>query len=116
MDMYLRGPEFSQCKLLVYWKVPIKGYEAIVYYSDETRKTIVSNDIRFGLNKLLVLLMEAKRFDMIARAILYHRPTNSELLKVEEAKLSFLAPNLPEEIWKVIIESPLRPLLFEKDG
>lgn len=115
MAMYYRETKHSQCKLLVYWLEPINGYEAMTYYSFETPSTIANKDIRFGLHRLLILLCEPDRWSKIARATLYYRPTDTIILIVEMGKVSYVAANLPEEIWNVIIRSPLGALIKNND-
>ncbi len=85
----------------------------MTYYSFETDTTLVNKDIRFGLHRLLILLCEPVRWSKIARATLYHRPSDTIILKVELDKLTYLAPKLPEEILNVILQSPLGQQLYK---
>jgi len=115
MDEYFIDPNRSQSKLLIYWKVKVKGFDSMTYHSYESIKTLENKDVKYGLGRLLNLVMEPPRFQNIARAIFYDRLSNTEILIIERDQVIFIANNLADDVWRVILLSPVGRLVVKSN-
>jgi len=74
----------AQSRMWVKWKQSINGYQDMIYYSFENKRSIEKNDIEFGLSKLVKLAKSSNMIGKYEIAVIYDNKTGTELMKFKD--------------------------------
>ena len=76
----------AQTRMWVKWKYLIDGYPEMVYWSFETKKSVRSRDLTYGMNKLINLARSSHLAGKYEVAIIYNTQTDLPLMKFVDGK------------------------------